>query len=105
MNMKRMSRLLAILPTLGLTLALATPMSAAGKTHELTAEVVSVDLAAKVITIKDETGENKKVPVLPSALESLKTVKAGDNVLLTCQDNEKGEQQGVSAIKPAPVAK
>jgi hypothetical protein len=105
MNMKRMSRLLAILPTLGLTLALAAPMLAAGKTHDLTAEVVSVDLAAKVITIKDETGENKKVPVLPSALESLKTVKAGDNVLLTCQDNEKGEHQGVSAIKPAPVAK
>jgi Cu/Ag efflux protein CusF len=105
MNMMRMSRLLAILPTLGLTLALATPIPAAGKTHDVTGEVVSVDLAAKVITIKDETGENKKIPVLPSALESLKTVKVGDNVLLTCEDNEKGEHQGVSAIKPAPVAK
>jgi len=105
MKMKRMSRLLAVLPTLGLALALATPVLAKGKTHDVTAEVVSVDLAAKVITIKDETGENKKVPVLPSALESLKTVKAGDNVLLTCQDNEKGEHQGVSDIKPVPVAK
>jgi len=105
MNMKRMSRLLAILPTLGLTLALAAPTPAAGKTHDVTAEVVSVDLDAKVITIKDEKGENQQVLVLPSALESLKTVKAGDNVLLTCQDNEKGEHQGVSAIKPAPVAK
>jgi hypothetical protein len=90
--------------TLGLTLALATPLPAA-PTHDVTAEVVSVDLAAKVITIKDETGENKKILVLPSALESLKTVKAGDNVLLTCQDNEKGEHQGVSAIKTVPIAK
>jgi hypothetical protein len=105
MNMKRMSRSLAVLPTLGLALALATPVLAKGAPHDVTAEVVSVDLAAKVITIKDETGENKKLAVLPSALESLKTVKAGDNVLLTCQDNEKGEHQGVSAIKPAPVAK
>jgi hypothetical protein len=105
MNMRRMSRLPAVLLTLGLTVALATPVPAAGKTHDVTAEVVSVDVAAKIITIKGETGEDKKVLVLPSALESLKTVKAGDNVLLTCQDNEKGEHQGVSAIKAAPIAK
>src|SRR5262245_32145180 len=105
MKMKRTSYALAVLLTLGLALALATPVSAKGKTHDVTAEVVSVDLAAKSITIKDEAGENKTVTVLPSALESLKTVKAGDNVSLTCQDNEKGEHQGVSAIKLAPVAK
>ena len=105
MNMKRMSRLFAVLLTLGLALSLATPVLAKGKTHDMTAEVVSVDVAKKMITIKDETGENKTVPVLAPALESLKTVKAGDSVLLTCQDNEKGEHQGVSAIKPAPVPK
>ena len=105
MIMKRMSRLFAVLPILGLALALATPVLAKEKTHEVTAEVVSVDVAAKVITIKGENGEDKKVPVLPSALESLKTIKAGDNVLLTCQDNEKGEHQGVSAIKTVPIAK
>ena len=105
MKTKRMSRVLAVLPTLGLALALAAPALAKETSHDVTAEVVSVDVAAKVITIKDETGASKKVPVLPPALESLKTVKAGDTVLLTCQDNEKGEHQGVSAIKPAPVAK
>ena len=105
MTMKTMSRVLAVLPALGLALALAAPVLAKGTTHDVTAEVVSVDLDAKVITIKGETGENKKVPVLPSAVESLKTIKAGDNVLLTCQDNEKGEHQGVSAIKLAPIAK
>ena len=104
MNMKRVSRLLVAPLTLGLALALATPVPAKGKTHDMTAEVVSVDLAAKAITIKDETGENKTVPVLPSALESLETVKAGDQVSLTCQDNEKGEHQGVSAIKLVQVS-
>ena len=105
MKTKRMSRWLVLLPTLGLALVLATPALAKDTWHDVTAEVVSVDLAAKVITIKDETGASRKVPVLPSALESLKTVKAGDNVLLTCQDNEKGEHQGVSAITLTPVAK
>lgn len=104
MNKKTMSRVLAALSTFGLALALAAPVLATGTTHDVTTEVVAVDLEKKVITIKDVNGENKKVPVLPSALESLKTIKAGDNVLLTCQDNEKGEHQGVSAIKPVPIA-
>ena len=104
MDMKRRSRSLAVLLALGLALALAAPVLAEGKTHEVTAQVVSVNLDEKTITIKDKTGEDKKVPVLPSALESLKTINAGDNVTMTCQDNEKGEHQGVSAIKLAPVA-
>lgn len=104
MNKKTTSRVLAALSTFGLALALAAPVLAKGTTHDVTTEVVSVDLDAKMITIKDVNGDNKKVPVLPSAVESLKTVKAGDNVLLTCQDNEKGEHQGVTAIKVVPIA-
>ena len=58
-------------------------------------------MTAKTITIKDEKGGDKVIPVLDSALASLKTVKAGDSVVLTCLDNDKGEHTGVSAIKPA----
>ncbi|MFN7971541.1 MAG: VCBS domain-containing protein [Acidobacteriota bacterium] len=76
----------------------------AGKTHEVKATVVSVDAAAKTITIKVD-GADKTVPVMGSAVETLKTVKAGDNVTMTCQDNEKGEHQGVTGIVAAAATK
>ena len=104
MDRRTVSRLLALPLTLSLAVALAAPVAADGKAHDITAEVVSVDLAAAVITIKEEAAEKRTVPVLPSALEGLKTVNAGDKVTLTCQDSEKGEHQGVIAIKLAHVA-
>jgi hypothetical protein len=67
----------------------------------MTATVVSTDVDAKTITIKDEKGEEKTAPVLEDALGSLKTLKAGDKVVLTCLDHDKGEHQGVSDSKPA----
>jgi hypothetical protein len=75
----------------------------AGKTHEVEAEVVSADATAKTLTLKGET-ENKTVPVEGKALASLKDVKAGEKVTLTCRDNEKGEHQAVVAIKAAKAA-
>lgn len=98
-----MRRKLAFAVALLFLAGLALPMAgeAQGKTHEVTAEVVAVDAAAKTITIKDDSGENKTVPVMDGAVESLKNLKAGDKVVLTCQDNDKGEHQGVKAIKPA----
>jgi len=71
------------------------------KKHDVPAEVVSVDAAAKTITIKGDDGQPKTVPVSGDAVKSLETVKAGDKVVLTCMDNEKGEHQSVTAIKPA----
>ena len=71
-----------------------------GKTHEMTAEVVSVDMAAKTITIKDDKGENHTAPLLGGAAESAKNLKPGDKVSLTCQDDANGQHQGVAAIKP-----
>ena len=68
------------------------------KTHDVTAEVVSVDVTKKTLTIKGEK-ENMVVPVLDAkALESLKDVKAGDMLTLTCKDGAKGEHQGVVAV-------
>ena len=71
-----------------------------GKTHEVTAEVVSVDAEKSTITIKGEK-ENKTAPVDAKAAGALKTVKAGDKVTLTCWDNAKGEHEKVIAIAPA----
>jgi hypothetical protein len=72
----------------------------AGKTHEVAAEIVSVDAAKSTITIKAEP-ENKTVPVDAKATASLKDVKAGEKVTLTCWDNAKGEHEKVVKIVPA----
>lgn len=77
--------------------------AAMANTHEVQAEVVSADAAKKTLTIKGET-ENKTVPVEGKAVASLKSVKAGEKVTLTCRDNEKGEHQAVVAIKAAAAA-
>ena len=82
-------------------LLVAAPAFAGGKTHEMKAEVVSVDAKTKMITIKDEKGESHTAPLLGAALGEAKGLKAGDKVMCTCQDNEKGEHQGVKAIKKA----
>lgn len=78
---------------------------AAVKTHKVEAEVVSTDAAAKTITLKSETGENKTAPVEGKAIAELKTVKAGEKYMITCRDNEAGEHQAVVAIAKAPAAK
>lgn len=87
------------LTLVGLTLPSA--IQAKGKTHDITTEVVSVDVKARTITIKDDKGQDMTAAVMENALEDLKKVKTGDKVIVTCQDNEKGEHVAVSAIKPA----
>ena len=107
--MNRASRLAAAIVCAGLVLALpfATPALAGDKdkSHEVTAEVVSVDTDAKTITIKNEKGEASSAPVLEGALAALQTVKAGDKVTLTCLDDESGNHKGVIAIKVKTFAK
>jgi hypothetical protein len=71
---------------------------AAVKSHDVQAEIVSVDIEKHTLTIKGEK-ENKTVPVEGKAIAALKTVKAGDKLMLTCKDNEKGEHQAVIDIK------
>jgi hypothetical protein len=83
-------------------LALAGDMKAdkpmMGKTHKMNVEIVSVDAANKMIVLKDEKGEEHKAPVMGKALDELSMWKAGDKVTVVCQDNEKGEHQGVIGI-------
>ena len=75
----------------------ATKSAPAMKTHVVEAEVVSADATAKTLTIKGEK-ENKTVAVDASAVASLKSLKAGEKVKLTCRDNDKGEHQAVTHI-------
>jgi len=80
-------------------LTLATPALATGKTHDLSGTIVSVDPEGKKLTFKDDTGTSMTVPVLEKAVPSLKSLKSGQKVVLTCQDNEKGDHEGVTAIR------
>ena len=96
-----MKRFGSIVTLLILALAVALPMAsyAAGKTHDMKATVVSVDEKAKTITLKDENGESHTAPLMGKAITEAKTLKAGDMVTATCQDNEKGEHEAISDIK------
>ncbi len=76
-------------------------MTEKGKTHEVAAEIVSVDTVKNTVTVKGEK-ENQTVPV--DAKVALKDLKAGEKVTMTCWDNAKGEHVKVTAIAPAKVA-
>jgi len=97
--MKRLAVVLCAVFVAALVLSVVSPAIAAGKTHQVKATVVSIDMEGKTITIKDEKGEEKTAPVMDKAVAELKTIKAGDKVTLTCHDNDKGEHEGVTAIK------
>jgi hypothetical protein len=71
------------------------------KSHKAQATVVSTDTAKNTITIKGEDGAEKTAPVEGKALASLKTVKAGDKVTVTCRDDATGAHQAVTEISPA----
>jgi hypothetical protein len=80
------------------------PAVAMGKTHDVKGTVVAVNVEGKTITFKDDSGASVTAPVLDQAAGSLKTVKPGEFVTLTCQDNEKGEHEGITRIQAAPAA-
>ena len=101
--MRTLGLLVLAVAMAGLVLAPATPAlagakTAVTKTHDMKATVVSVDAEKKLLTIKDEKGAEMTPPVLPGAEAQLKGLKVGDMITLTCQDDDKGEHQGVSKI-------
>ena len=97
--------LCAILVGMGLVLAAGEGMEkehkAMGKSHKMTVELVSVDMDAKTITVKDDKGETHTAPLLGKAVEAAKNFKAGDKLVVTCLDNDKGEHTGVTHIETA----
>ncbi len=80
--------------------------AAPAKTHDVAAEVVSIDTAKNTITAKTgEKGEESTAPVEGAKTQAvLKTLKAGQKVTLTCRDNDKGEHEAVTAIKIAKAS-
>ncbi len=99
--MRKLALLVCVVSVAGLLLAQVTPVLAAAKTHDMKATVVSVNIEEKLLTIKNEKGEEKTAPVLDTAVKDLKTLKAGDAIMLTCQDDEQGAHKGISKIKAA----
>jgi hypothetical protein len=103
--MRKLAVLASVAVVLGLLVATAAPAVAAMKTHKMDAEVVSVDAKGKMITLKDDKGESHAAPVMGAAIAELDHVKAGDKVTVTCQDDEKGNHQGVVGIKKMSMMK
>lgn len=99
--MKRLGSVVSAIVIAALVLTIPATAFAGGKTHDMKAEVVSIDEKAKTITIKDEKGESHTAPLLGAAIAEAKGLKAGDKVTVTCQDTEAGEHEGVKAIKKA----
>jgi hypothetical protein len=70
-----------------------------GKMHDVTAEVVSMDMDAKTITLKMDDGKTTTAPVMGEAINQMKDITAGEKVTVTCKDKENGDHEGVTAIK------
>ena len=103
-------RMIALVVAVGLVAAVAAVAGdeasnpAAGKTHDITVQVLSVDRRSKNITIRNEKGGTESLAVLGDAGRHLGMLRTGGMFTLTCQDNEKGEHQGIIAIKTAKPA-
>ena len=102
--MTRVAVLVVAVLMAGMLLFQVAPAAAMGKTHDMKGTVVSVNVEGKSITFKDDSGASITSPVLDAAAASLKTVKAGEYVTLTCQDNDKGQHEGISRIQSAAAA-
>ena len=81
----------------------AKSTAAAAKTHVVEAVVVSADATAKTLTIKGDP--NKTMAVDAAAVASLKNVKAGEKVKLTCRDNAAGDHEAITHITVEKAAK
>ena len=102
--MRKIALLMMAVVMAGMLLVQVSPAIAMGKTHDMKGTVVSINVEGKTITFKDDSGANITAPVLDAAAASLKSVKAGEHVTLTCQDNDKGEHEGITRIQSSPAA-
>jgi hypothetical protein len=72
--------------------------------HSLTGEIVAADAEKKTVTFKNDKGESLTWPAEGKALESLKSVKAGDKVSIHYTVDAAGAPKSATEIKSAPVA-
>jgi len=99
--MRTMRKLVVLSLLLGLV---AVPLTFAGKDankkHQMKVEVVSVDTSGNTITFKNDDGKQMTAPVMEAAQGKLGSLKAGEKVELTCEDDADGNHLGIVAIKP-----
>lgn len=100
--MRKFALALVILAIASAPMVFAGEEMGKGTTHDLTVTLVSMDLDAHTITLKKPDGTEVTVPVKGEALASLKSkkVKAGETVVATCLDDEEGNHQAVTDLKP-----
>ena len=91
---------LVMKPLVAVAAVLMASVALADKSHDVTATVVSVDAAANTVTLKGADGKTNTAPVEGDAMKGLGGLKAGEKVTVTCRDNDAGEHQAVTAIKP-----
>ena len=83
------------------SLAMATA-AFADKSHMVSGTVMSTDMMAHTITLKGKDGKASTAPVEGDALKQLGNVKSGDEVTVTCRDDDKGMHKAVTAIAHGP---
>jgi hypothetical protein len=66
--------------------------------NEVTGEVVALDTVKKTITFKSEMGVEKTLPAEGSAADTLKDLKTGDKVTISCAIDEKGQPKAATRI-------
>lgn len=77
----------------------------AGAGVETAGEVVSVDAAKKTVTFKNDKGETLTWPAEGAAVDSLRTLKAGEKVAITYSVDAAGAPKAIIAVKAAPATK
>lgn len=83
-----------------LAFASGLALAQAGKTHDVTGEVVKSDATAKTITLKVE-GKEMTLPLEGDAVAQAKELKAGEKVTASCRDDASGAHQAVTKIVKA----
>lgn len=83
----------------------AAKVAAKGEGASVSAEVVSVDAAKKTVTFKNDKGETLTWPAEGAAVDSLKTLKAGEKVAISYSVDANGAPKAIIAVKTAPAAR
>ena len=92
------------MPKWPLTLAIVVlPLAAAAaeSTHDVNATFVSADAKSHIFTIKLEDGTSSTGKAKGDAKKKLGDFKYGDRIVVTCEDNDKGEHVAATDIKAA----
>jgi len=67
--------------------------------HQATCTVVSVDVEGQTITLSDDNGEEFTSVVWGHALDKLADLSYGARVTVTCQEDAKGNHEGIVDIE------